>query len=174
MSLHCEHDHEDSNPDTLVYDDASPYHIWIQRFCGSEDITRTNINWNFEPSLWLDLQHSNPNIFPGHFQLQWSLIKLRFAAKASFAQKIKKSYSDYIHKTRQWRWPWRQQPIIFFCMADWLSWYIIIQSLVRKGWADQKRSSGKPQIHGHRQSNSSTPSPQLHYYGGYQLSSISL
>ena len=53
VSPHC--DLDDSTPfcwpcDTPVYDSVSPYKVWLQQV--QQFRSRTNINWNFECSLW--------------------------------------------------------------------------------------------------------------------------
>ena len=47
MSPHCDLDHEDSKPiishDTLAHDDASPYHVWLQKISSWEDMVQMKI-----------------------------------------------------------------------------------------------------------------------------------
>ena len=65
-------------------------------FRDSEDISRTNIDWHFEPSLWPWPWTQQSNFLTRYSSLWWYTISLSLVAKRSAVQKIqpKLSYFD--------------------------------------------------------------------------------
>ena len=114
MSFHYDPDLDDIFffcQDTLANDDALPHYIWLQK--GSEDITHTDIQQCFEPSLW-------PWPWTQQRSFHKTLWFVMMYHQAEFGNQWIRSSKEVTETVTWalWPWPWRQQPIFFHDAMD--------------------------------------------------------
>ena len=119
MSHDCDPELEDSKPiflqDTLTYDDASPYQVWLQkaqqlrRYCPDESSLKT---WTFPVTLTRTIKEQF-NLFTRQFSLWWCAIKPSLTAKWSAVQKTYQKIIFWLFDPSLQPWPWRQQTNLF-------------------------------------------------------------
>ena len=149
MSPRCDLELEDSKPifllDTLANDDASPYQVWLQnvqqlrRYRPEEHSLKF---WTFPVAL---LDHNRPiQSLHKTIQLMMMCHQTTFSCKRISSSDDRKSY--FVYTT------WRRQTNLFEGHSR--SWWCNTKpSLVIKGSAVQKISSGQTFIDLERQSN---------------------
>ena len=97
MSPHCDPELEGNKPifllDTLAYDDASPYQVWLQKV---KQLRRYHPHehslefWTFSVTLALTTT-VQLNLFTRQFSLWWCAMKLSLVAKEAVVQMTLKS-----------------------------------------------------------------------------------
>ena len=111
---YCDLDLEDRNPffayDTLAYNDASPYWVWLQTVQRSIS-SKLTLTETFNLGCDIDLEHSNPT-----FSLDTSLLmmiypQIEFGCKRLTGLELIKDIEEtvifWLYKPTLWPWPWR-------------------------------------------------------------------